>query len=109
MPKRSRIDKPDQDENQVAARIVAEATEDDEAASRAEISAYAKLLGSRGGKKGGPARAKALKKARRSEIARKAARTRWKGHKKKTKRKATKKEHIAPETDTTTNDKDSDA
>jgi hypothetical protein len=34
-------------------------------------------LGQRGGKKGGPARAKALTKERLSEIARKAAQKRW--------------------------------
>ncbi len=37
------------------------------------------LLGSQGGLKGGPARAKKLSPERRSEIARKAARKRW-GH-----------------------------
>jgi hypothetical protein len=36
------------------------------------------LLGRRGGKKGGPARAKILSEARRSEIARIAAQARWK-------------------------------
>lgn len=36
-------------------------------------------LGKLGGPKGGPARAKALSAKRRSEIARKAALTRWKG------------------------------
>lgn len=41
-------------------------------------SAAAAALGSLGGKKGGPARAKALSKEKRSEIAKKAARTRWK-------------------------------
>jgi len=35
-------------------------------------------LGKLGGKKGGPARAKALSKKRRSEIAKKAAKARWK-------------------------------
>lgn len=35
------------------------------------------------GKKGGPARAKALSPQKRSEIARKAAQARWKGHSKK--------------------------
>jgi hypothetical protein len=39
---------------------------------------HAVALGSAGGKKGGKARAKALSAARRSEIAHKAANTRWK-------------------------------
>lgn len=37
----------------------------------------AQILGSAGGKKGGPARAAALSKKRRSEIAKKAAAVRW--------------------------------
>jgi hypothetical protein len=40
-------------------------------------------LGRLGGKKGGPARAKKLSKARRSEIAQKAAATRWKAKKRR--------------------------
>jgi hypothetical protein len=43
----------------------------------------AAILGSLGGKKGGPARAKALTKTRRSEIAKKAAKARWKRKKRK--------------------------
>ena len=39
-------------------------------------------LGRLGGQKGGPARAKKLSKKRRSEIAKKAAKARWKGHRK---------------------------
>ncbi len=38
----------------------------------------AAILGSLGGKKGGPARARKLSKARRSAIAKKAAKARWK-------------------------------
>jgi hypothetical protein len=45
--------------------------------------AAAVALGRLGGKKGGPARAKKLSKARRSEIAQKAAQTRWKRRKSK--------------------------
>lgn len=41
----------------------------------------AQILGKAGGKKGGPARAKALSAKRRKEIAQKAAAARW-GHKK---------------------------
>jgi len=40
-------------------------------------------LGRMGGKKGGPARAKKLSKARRSEIAAKAAAARWKSKRKR--------------------------
>lgn len=40
----------------------------------------AKLLGSLGGIKGGPARAKKLSAARRLEIAETANKARWKGH-----------------------------
>jgi len=43
---------------------------------------FAQALGRLGGLKGGDARAAALSKSRRSEIAKKAAKTRWKGHKK---------------------------
>lgn len=111
MPKRSRIDSPDADANQVAARIVAEATEGDseDEATKAEISAYAKLLGSRGGKKGGRARANKLSEARRSEIGRKGAAARWRGHKKKTKRKTQKKGRTKPQTDTVEEKRESDA
>jgi hypothetical protein len=41
------------------------------------------LLGRMGGKLGGPARAKSLTKARRSEIAKKAAEKRWEGQRQK--------------------------
>jgi hypothetical protein len=80
MPKRS--SKPPRDENEAAFDAVARLTgqhapSDDELRSQA-----AAILGSMGGKKGGPARAKSLTKARRSEIAKKAAKARWKGKKK---------------------------
>jgi hypothetical protein len=81
MPDRSRNKERDEDMNEAAARILREATgdedsdipEDDEEARKAA----ARLLGRRGGLKGGPARAKKLTKERRSEIARQAAQTRW--------------------------------
>ena len=79
MPKRS-SKTPDPDENVAAFDAVARLTGGQPApidpgdARRAA----AALLGSLGGKKGGPARAKALTKKRRSEIAKKAARARWK-------------------------------
>ncbi len=79
------------DVNQLAHRLVAEATgevvdiehpegegeiapeTEEEARKRA-----AAILGSAGGKKGGPARAKKLSAKRRKEIAEKGAKARWK-------------------------------
>jgi len=69
MPKRSR--KP-ADVNELAAAIVAEATEEQPPKNPAAVA-----LGRLGGLKGGPARAKKLTKKRRSEIAKKAAAARW--------------------------------
>jgi hypothetical protein len=59
------------DLNQLAARIVGQATEPDEPAKAAQVN------GRRGGLKGGNARASKLSAARRSEIAKKAAQARW--------------------------------
>ena len=73
MPKRSR--KPHGDENTAAldaVRALTNTSDPDEVRRRA-----AALLGSIGGKKGGPARAAKLSKRRLSEIGRKAARARW--------------------------------
>ena len=50
--------------------------EDDSGEGQARKEA-ARLLGSRGGKKGGKARAEKLSPERRTEIARKAAKARW--------------------------------
>ena len=85
MPKRSRRDR-DPDPNVLASQIVRQATEEPEEDLRVVLDAAiaegkdpaAVLLGRRGGRKGGPARAKKLSKKRRSEIAREAARARWK-------------------------------
>jgi hypothetical protein len=76
------------DPNQLAASIVAEATEEEteELAEDEDVeepaddgkNPAAVALGRLGGKKGGPARAKALSKERRQEIARNAAEARWK-------------------------------
>lgn len=67
------------DPNQLAAHIVERATGTPPPAPTAEEarSAAARMLGSLGGKKGGPARAKALSAKRRREIARDAVRARW--------------------------------
>ncbi len=81
MPKRSRT-KP-RDLNQLAKAIVDEATgqEPPEQTKKDEESGKnpaAVALGRLGGKKGGAARARKLTKEQRSEIAKKAARSRWK-------------------------------
>lgn len=60
------------DENELAKDIVDLATQDN------EISLAAAMMGRRGGKIGGPARAKALTQAQRTAIAKKAAKARWK-------------------------------
>jgi hypothetical protein len=81
MPKRS--SKP-RDLNALAARIVDEATgerttePDSKPDTGPEKDPAAVSLGRRGGLKGGKARAKKLTAKQRSEIARKAAATRWK-------------------------------
>lgn len=79
MPKRS--SKP-RDTNSLARRIVDEATGDqpkgEQASSDEGKDPAAVELGRRGGLKGGKARAKKLTAKQRSEIARKAAATRWK-------------------------------
>lgn len=74
MPKRS--SKP-LDLNQLASAIVDAATNDKPVAETEGKNAAAVALGRMGGKKGGPARAKALSAKRRKEIARKAAKSRW--------------------------------
>ena len=68
MPKRS--SKAPRDVNVLAADIVEQATAEGKDPLAVE-------LGRRGGKKGGPARAKKLTPEQRQEIARKAARARW--------------------------------
>lgn len=68
------------DANQTAFRVVQEAT--GQAAPSDGKDPAAVSLGRRGGLKGGKARAAKLSKKRRAEIAQKAAKKRWKGHKK---------------------------
>lgn len=79
MRERSSNTKRPRDLNQLAATIVGDATSDEpvEKASAPEKNPHAAALGRLGGKKGGPARATSLSASRRSEIARKAAETRW--------------------------------
>jgi len=64
------------DLNQITASIVERATQEAEPPRKKDPAAVA--LGRRGGLKGGKARAEVLSKRRRSEIARNAAKTRWK-------------------------------
>lgn len=78
MPKRS-SKKPPTDPNEAAhavlKRLAASVEPPDPTA--AERRAMAAILGSRGGKKGGKARAASLTPERRAEIARNAAKSRW--------------------------------
>ena len=76
MPKRSSTTNPEQpDPNQVARSIVDQVAES--ADQQPEKNPAAVALGRMGGKKGGPARAAKLSAEERSEIARKAAKERW--------------------------------
>ena len=72
MPKRSRKN---EDVAEAAFRVVAEAT--GQVPPKRKKNPAAVALGKLGGSKGGRARAKALTAERRSEIARKAAQSRW--------------------------------
>jgi hypothetical protein len=76
MPKRT--SKKSRDVNELAAGIVEAATSDD-APQYEELAKnpHAVALGRLGGKKGGAARGKKLSAKKRSDIARKAANTRW--------------------------------
>lgn len=80
MPERSRKKKP-RDVNELAARILAEATGDqapqESEDEKPEKNAAAVELGRKGGLKGGKARAEKMTPERRSEIAKRAADTRW--------------------------------
>jgi hypothetical protein len=71
MAKRSSKKRQPQDINVLAASIVEEAT------GESGKNPHAVALGRLGGKKGGPARARKLTPDQRREIARKAARARW--------------------------------
>lgn len=78
MPNRSSKKKHPRDINQLAASIVADSTSEElEVAEEDSRNPAAVELGRLGGLKGGKARAAKLSKKKRSEIARKAARTRW--------------------------------
>ena len=66
-----------EDVAQAAFRIVNQATSES-APSRSELKKVMSYMGRMGGLKGGKARAESLSAERRSEIAQKAAKTRWK-------------------------------
>jgi hypothetical protein len=77
MPKKKRP----RDPNQLAAEIVGEAVGDKPKQQEPEldpVEAYKKEFARKGGLAGGPARASALSAKKRKEIARKAAKARWK-------------------------------
>jgi hypothetical protein len=76
MPERSRKKRP-ADLNRLAASIAADATADEPDDPYEGKNPAAVELGRQGGLKGGPARAQKLTPEQRSEIARKAAATRW--------------------------------
>lgn len=76
MPKRSSKTRGTGDINLLAASIVARAVE--ETAVKPEKNPAAVALGRLGGLKGGKARAEKLTAQKRSEIAKKAAKARWK-------------------------------
>ena len=79
MPKGSRKKPRREDEAQAAVRVIREATKPEEVQEiTPEMRAAAAAFGRIGGKIGGPARAKKLSANERSEIAKKAAVTRWK-------------------------------
>jgi hypothetical protein len=72
MPKRS-----SRDANQIAKSVIDRIVELTEGSDKPEKNPAAVALGRLGGKKGGPARAKALTAKKRAEIAKRAALTRW--------------------------------
>lgn len=67
------------DSNQLAAEIVRLSTEEpnQQLPGRSALSVYFANIGSKGGKKGGKARAEKLTKRERHEIAQNAAKSRW--------------------------------
>ncbi|MFC1980344.1 hypothetical protein ACFLVS_05840 [Chloroflexota bacterium] len=77
MQERSRKKTTSRDINVIAANIVAQSTSQDIPKTNDGKNAYAVALGRAGGLKGGRVRAEKLTSARRSEIAKKAANTRW--------------------------------
>ena len=84
MVRRSTAAQGSDDINEVGARVVAHATEEElQSTDEHDKNPAAVALGRLGGRKGGPARAKKLSARRRQDIARKAAKARWKKRPKK--------------------------
>jgi hypothetical protein len=77
VPERSRRKRP-ADLNKLAASIAKDATDPQPEPTVDEVRAAARALGRRGGLKGGKARAAKLTAKERSEIAKRAADSRWK-------------------------------
>lgn len=73
----SRSRKKPKDPNVLAYQIVRQSTEQEEVPKRSPISEYLAEIGRKGGLKGGKARAKSLSVRKRTEIAKKAAKARW--------------------------------
>jgi hypothetical protein len=67
------------DVNQLAYRLVEEST-GEQLPTKAQISQLMSVLGKKGGKIGGKRRLETMTSTERSDIARKAAQARWKGH-----------------------------
>jgi hypothetical protein len=74
------VAKQEPDINQLAASIVEQTTNGDAPASLNGKNPAAVALGRLGGLKGGKARAERLSAARRKQIAKRAAKSRWKNH-----------------------------
>jgi hypothetical protein len=81
MPKRLRKPKQPKDVNQAAYAMVLRSTGQAEPLppklTRTEVLRFMRAMGSKGGKKGGPARAAKMTSEQRSESASKAARAKW--------------------------------
>jgi hypothetical protein len=77
MPERSRNPDPNQLAKSIVDRLTGSAPATITDTAKPEKNQAAVSLGKLGGAKGGPARAKALSKKRRAEIAKGAARARW--------------------------------
>jgi hypothetical protein len=96
MPKRLKQDARPKDVNQLAHHLLRLSTEGDDAPDAESavpnppkgLSAYMAALGRKGGKIGGKSRLVTMTSEERREIARKAAKARWKGHKKPRRRLA---------------------
>lgn len=80
MRKRNKQKQRPTDVNELARALVEESTNDDNAElpTKAQVSALMAHLGRKGGKIGGKRRLQTMTKEERAEVARKAARARWK-------------------------------